>query len=93
MRQLEVRIEESITGDKPTREIAIEIETIKFEKAKLGERYKQIQLLLDMNNGVLPIDIMDKLRSEVKGEDNAAEMEAVMTQAGALMNEIESIGN
>jgi hypothetical protein len=46
-----------------------------------------------MNNGVLPIDIMDKLRSEVKGEDNAAEMEAVMTQAGALMNEIESIGN
>jgi hypothetical protein len=93
IKQLEQRISESITGEKPTRELALEIDSLKFEKVRLGERYKQIQTLLEINNGVLPIDIMDKLRSEVKGEDNEAEMEATMAKAGELMNEIESLGN
>ena len=93
VQQLETRIKEAITNERPTRELAVEIEDIKFEKAKLGERYKQVQMLLDMNKGVLPIEVMDQLRSEVQGEDSAEKMEALMTRASELMNEIESLGN
>lgn len=52
-----------------------------------------MQILLDMNNGVLPLDVMDQLRSEVKGEDNTQQMEALMLKASELMNEIETLGN
>ena len=44
------------------------INELKFKKEQLSEKFKQLKLLLQMNNGILPKEYVDWAKNEEVGD-------------------------
>lgn len=77
----------NVKRDKATE---VEVVTLKHKHVLLKEKYKQIQILIDTNQGFLPMEELEKLQIEQYDPDT--ETDALKKKGEMLLKEIEDLG-
>jgi len=66
---------------------------MKHEQQVLIEKHKQLQTIIDMNDGQIPLDIFQRLTKDEFIRDNPKEVKLYKTRAAELLKEVERISN
>lgn len=73
------------------KEIEIELKAAKAEHKYLVEKHKQLTLMLDMNDGRLPLELFNRLKNEPFLTDDKSLLEKYKSKANRLLAEVEKL--
>ncbi|OMJ91470.1 hypothetical protein SteCoe_5954 [Stentor coeruleus] len=68
----------------------VEVVNLKHQKAVMEQKHKQLEILLDTNDGFLPIEELAKLNFDM--DEDKGEKEILKKRGEDLLNEIERLG-
>lgn len=86
---LESKLRQAIV--KPDPAMAAELADLKFEKAQLTEKNKQILLMLDANNGMLPLEMLEDIKAGDE-QENREELARLRVRGEALIQQVMELG-
>jgi len=84
--------EASSSGPKMTAELDMYLQDLNYKRTRLMEKHKQLQLMIEINDGKLPRDYLDNIQNE-ELEDNPEEVSRLKRQADSLMSRIQEVTN
>lgn len=82
--------EGSKSGPKMTSELEMYLQDLGYKRTRLLEKHKQLQLMIELNDGKLPRDYLENIQSE-ELEDNPEEVSRLKRQADSLMSRIQEV--
>ena len=80
--------EGSKSGPKMTSELEMYLQDLGYKRTRLLEKHKQLQLMIEINDGKLPRDYLENIQNE-ELEDNPEEVSRLKRQADSLMSRIQ----
>jgi hypothetical protein len=86
---LEAKVTEAII--KPDPAVAAQLADLKFESSTLKEKYRQVQLTLELNNGLLPLEMLREIQSGDE-EENREELFQLRSRGHALLQQVQELG-
>ena len=87
----QVQRELSIYDKIGSKEAEIHLEGLKYDHSLLIQKHKQLETLISMNNGILPLENYNEYKDDPYIQESANELKAKKEEANYLMNEIEKI--
>jgi chromosome segregation ATPase len=84
--------EASGSGPKMTAELEMYLQDMNYKRTRLFEKHKQLRLMIELNDGKLPRNYLEKIQSE-ELEDNPEEVSRLKRQADSLMTRIQEVTN
>ena len=82
--------EASKSGPKMTSELEMYLQDLGYKRTRLLEKHKQLQLMIEINDGKLPRDYLENIQSE-ELEDNPEEVSRLKRHADSLMARIQEV--
>ncbi|CAG9329881.1 unnamed protein product [Blepharisma stoltei] len=89
IKQFEAQIAKG-RSQKRDRALELEVEELRHRKALNTEKFKQVQLILEENDGFLPMEEYKRLK--IDEEESTPELEQIRNRGNELLKEIEQLG-
>ena len=89
IKALESKVTEAII--KPDPAVAAQLADLHFERNTLTEKYKQVQLTLELNSGILPLEMMKEIQSGDE-EENREELARLRARGHQLLQQVQELG-
>jgi len=86
---LEAKVTEAII--KPDPAVAAQLADLKFESSNLREKYRQVQLTLELNSGLLPLEMLREIQAGDE-EENREELSRLRNRGHALLQQVQELG-
>ena len=86
---LESKLKQAVI--KPDVAMAVQLADLKFEGEQLREKNKQIDLMLEANNGMLPLDMLMAIQAGDEAE-NRSELAQLRARGQDLIQQVQELG-
>jgi len=73
------------------KEIKVNLKRLKYDRQVMTEKHKQLKLVLDMNEGEIPLDVFKKLQKDEYFRDDPREVQKYREHAEELLQEVEEL--